>query len=137
MAEQASSGWKSTARLSTDPRKLDMSTLNQRTLDSNRPGYWAVQIRLDSAENIGDRFLCHAENAPTASAMAARLMGSAAPVRGYAISWIDEHLLDSQGGPLPPLGQSTAVRDPVEWERLVAAHRLSEPPRLPDRGAPR
>ncbi len=108
-----------------------MQPLKERSWDALRPGYWAVQIRLDPTAGRGDRFLCHAPNTPSASAMAARLMGSALPVRGYEISWIDESLLESQGGALPPIGESVSVRDPDEWARLLAAHRLSDPPRPP------
>lgn len=108
-----------------------MSTLSERASDMLRAGYWAVQIRLDAAAGIGNRFLCHASDARAASAMAARLMGTALPVRGYEISRIDEPLLESQGVVLPSLGESVSVRDPVEWARLLAAHELSEPPHPP------
>lgn len=103
-----------------------MSSLAERILNSERPGYWAIQVRLDPASDLRRRYLCHAPNERAASEVAGRLMGSAVNVRGYNLSWIDEALMEEEGASLPPLGGSRPVSDPVEWTGLVAISARSE-----------
>lgn len=97
-----------------------MSTLAERVFQSERPGYWAVQIRLEPASDVRRRYLCHAANQRAAVEIAGRLMGSRANVRGFNLSWIDEVLLDRKGGALPALGGQRTVPDSLEWAQLVA-----------------
>lgn len=90
------------------------------------PGYWAVQIRQSEAAGPGRQYLCHAQDDPSAAAMAGRLMGSALSVRGFGYYWIDAAQLEQGGGKLPRLGEHQAVAGPAEWAELMAAHAASE-----------
>ena len=104
----------------------DMNTLSEKRFHSERPGYWAIQVRLAPSSDPAQRYLCHAPNERAASETARRFMGVAANVRGYDISWIDEALLQKTSSSLPPIGASRTVRDPDEWAELMAASARSE-----------
>jgi hypothetical protein len=103
-----------------------MSSLAERIFNSERPGYWAIQVRLEPATDLSRRYLCHAPNERDASAIAGRLMGSAVNTRGYNLSWIDESLLEAEGARLPVAGGYRTVPDPLEWAQFVALSARSE-----------
>lgn len=103
-----------------------MTSLADRIYDSERPGYWAIQVRLEPASDVHRRYLCHARNEEAASAIAGRLMGSALDVRGYRLSWIDETILEAESLVLPSVGESREVADPREWANLVELSARSE-----------
>lgn len=103
-----------------------MSSLAERIFDSERPGYWAIQVRMEPASDLSRRYLCHAPNERAASEIAGRLMGSALNVRGYNLSWIDEALMEAEGASLPSLRGDRTVSDPVEWAGLMAISARSE-----------
>ena len=101
-------------------------SLAERIFNSERPGYWAIQIRVAPEMDVCMRYLCHALNERAANDIAGRLMGSAVNTRGISISWIDESLLEAQGAHLPPAGGHRSVRDPLEWAQLLALSARSE-----------
>lgn len=108
------------------PEKNRMSNLAEGVFQSERPGYWAVQIRLEPASDVSRRYLCHAADQRAAVEIAGRLMGSRADVRGFKLSWIDATLLEGAGRALPVLGGQRTVPDSLEWAQLVAMSARSE-----------
>jgi hypothetical protein len=107
-----------------------MSSYAERLFNSERPGYWAIQVRLEPATDSSRRYLCHAPNERAAAELAGRRMGSALDVRGYSLSWIDETLLEAECAAFPPLGADRAVPDPIEWAQLAALSARSEAAQL-------
>lgn len=103
-----------------------MSTISQRTHRSQMPGYWAVEIRQTTAAGPGSRYLCQAENDPSAAAIAGRLMGSAVTALGFSYYWIDKARLERAHSTLPQSGEHQSVTGSAEWAKLIAAHDASE-----------
>lgn len=111
-----------------------MSTTSPHLHRAPAPGYWAVEIRQSEAAGPGKQYLCQAQDAPSAAAIAGRLMGSALSARGFNYYWIEKARLEASGAPLPLLGEHQTVAGPAEWAALIAAHDASERAAAAQRG---
>lgn len=101
--------------------KIDiMSSLAERIFQFERSGYRAIQIRIEPASDVRRRYVCRAANQPEAAEIASRLIGAAANVRGFTLSWIQEDIVGCHAAPLPVLAGKGAVSDPLEWAELLA-----------------
>jgi len=106
-------------------KALAMSTLAQRIDHAAAPGYWAVEIR-DQTAGRGKRYLCHAENNRKAFAMAVRIAGAVHDFRGFTYRWIEEDRLDRVEPRPPAMGGYGEVLEAEDWDRLMQAHEASE-----------
>jgi hypothetical protein len=89
-------------------------------------GFWAIQIRMVSAAELGHRYICRAGNEHDASEIASRLMGSTQLAIGFDLYWIAPRLLHERSFPMPAIGGFSAVWDIEEWGRLLADSHASE-----------
>lgn len=103
-----------------------MRTKSENILRSQKPGYWAVQIRLNAASGPDARYLCHAVDDRGASTMAGDLMGGVRNGRGFDCFWIDPTRLEQSRAMFPALGASQKIDDPKGWADLMLAHEASE-----------
>jgi hypothetical protein len=113
------------AALGSIMKALAMSTLAQRIDHAAAPGYWAIEVR-DQTAGRGKRYLCNAENNRKAFGMAVRIAGAVRDFRGFTYRWIDEDRLERVEPQLPAMGGYGEVFDAEEWDPLMRAHEASE-----------
>lgn len=81
------------------------------------PGYWTIQIVQQDRDQIGGRYLCHAEGDRQAQSIALRLAGSARTTVGYNYHRIDP----PQGMAGLAMGSSQSIDSPEVWSRICAS----------------